>query len=479
MMPVLTAAAAVPVPLTAGGIAAATGGTLIAGDPARVISGVSIDTRTLAAGDVFVAIVGDRFDGHAFTGAACAAGASGVLVHDVSAAAGAAPGTVVIQAADTTRALQDLARHVRRASGTRVVAVTGSAGKTTTKELAADLLALQGDVYRSRGNYNNQIGLPLSLLDLRRGYPAAVVELGMNHAGELRVLTAIAEPDVRVWTNVAEVHAEFFASIEHIADAKAEILDGAHAGTIVVANAADPLVMARVRRCPARVVTFGVEADADVSAQDVRDAGIEGTTATVVSACGSAALALPLVGRGHLANALAAAAVGIIFGVPLDAIVASLRGAKPAARRGEVHRLAGGRVVVDDSYNSNPRALTRMLEAMAAAPSHGPRGAVLGEMLELGAATLDLHRVCGRAAAAAGLDWLVTVGGEPARALGAAAVDAGVPASCVAHAGTAAEAAELAAAEASRGGGVVLVKGSRGIRTDLVADRLIRDGRVS
>ncbi|MDO8836808.1 MAG: UDP-N-acetylmuramoyl-tripeptide--D-alanyl-D-alanine ligase, partial [Vicinamibacterales bacterium] len=389
MTAAITPAGAVAVALTPAIVAEAAGGAVVRGDRARRLDGCSIDSRTLAPGDLFVAIVGDRFDGHTFVRSALAAGASAVVVSDLSAVPAEAGEVAVIQVPDTTRALQDLAWYVRRASGTTVVGITGSAGKTTTKELTADLLALGGNVFRSQGNFNNHIGLPLSLLELRRGYPTAVVELGMNHAGELRVLTAIAEPDVRVWTNVAEVHSEFFASIDAIADAKAELLDGATPATLVVANAADPLVMARVGRCPARVVTFGVDVDADVSARHVHDLGTRGTRATVVTAAGSVALDLPLVGRGHLANALAAAAVALQFGLSLDVIALRLGQARPAHRRGAVHTLRDGVVLVDDSYNSNPQALMRMLEALKATPA-GRRVAVLGEMLELGEQAMAL-----------------------------------------------------------------------------------------
>jgi UDP-N-acetylmuramoyl-tripeptide--D-alanyl-D-alanine ligase len=474
MTAALAAARAVAVELTPGVVAEATGGVVVRGDRARRLDGCSIDSRTLARGDLFVAIVGDRFDGHTFVEAALDAGASGVVVSDLSAVPAVAGQAAVIHVGDTTRALQDLARHVRRASRTTVVGITGSAGKTTTKELTADLLALNGEVFRSQGNFNNHIGLPLSLLQLRRGYQTAVVELGMNHAGELRVLTAIAEPDVRVWTNVAEVHSEFFASLEAIADAKAEILDGVTPRTLVVANAADPLVMARVRLCPARVATFGIETDADVSAWEVEDRGTRGTRATVVAAAGSMTLDLPLIGRGHLANALAATAVALQFDVPLDAIAARLRHARAADRRGAVHALRDGVVLIDDSYNSNPQALARMLEALAATPADGRRVAVLGEMLELGDQAVALHRACGRAAAAAGLSRLVTVGGPAALALADAAVRAGLAVSAVEHVATSQEAADRMGGVVSAGD-VVLVKGSRGTRTDLVADRLARD----
>jgi UDP-N-acetylmuramoyl-tripeptide--D-alanyl-D-alanine ligase len=252
-------------------IVSAMRGKLLAGNPAGVVPGVSIDTRTLEKGDLYIAIRGERLDGHAFVARAIEAGAGGAVV--MAPAGGLSPERLgdasLIAVADTTLALQALARWVRRKSGARVVAVTGSAGKTTTKEIAASFLGLRHHVMRSTGNLNNHIGLPLSLLGLRHGAGAAVVELGMNHEGEIRRLVAIAEPDVRVWTNVAEVHTQFFASLEAIADAKAELLEGAGDDGILVANRDDERVMARVPPFPGRVVTFGLSPDADVRAEDV------------------------------------------------------------------------------------------------------------------------------------------------------------------------------------------------------------------
>src|SRR5687768_11440677 len=221
-------------------MAAASGGRVVAGDRATPIGHISIDSRTVAAGDFFVAIRGDRFDGHRFVAGALAAGAIGALVDDPAAAGDLAGTAVVVQAADTTRALQALARHVRRQSGARVVAITGSAGKTTTKEVCAELLSARYRVFRNKGNLNNHIGLPLSLLELRAKPDVAVVELGMNHPGEIRTLIGIAEPEVRVWTNVGDAHIGFFDSADAIAEAKAEILEHTRPGDVLVANADDP-----------------------------------------------------------------------------------------------------------------------------------------------------------------------------------------------------------------------------------------------
>jgi UDP-N-acetylmuramoyl-tripeptide--D-alanyl-D-alanine ligase len=379
-------------------------------------------------------------------------------------------GAFVVEVADTVTALQALARHIRRTTTARVVAITGSAGKTTTKEITAELLSGRYRVFRNTGNLNNHIGLPLSLLELRKRPDIAVVELGMSHAGEISLLVDIAQPDVRVWTNVSDVHAEFFASVDEIADAKAEILEQAGPDTVLVANADDDRVIARTGRFAGRVVTFGIERPADVKARRVRGSGLAGLEAEVRTWAGDVVLNSPLPGRANLENLLAGMAVALLFDVPLGEIAERTRRLVPVSHRGEVLKLAKGVTVVDDSYNSNPAALRRALEVLADEQS-ARRAAVLGEMLELGAHSERLHEECGRAAAAAGLDWLVTVGGVPAGRMAAAAVDAGMAADSVRHLPTSAEAAEFVVTRVGRGD-LVLVKGSRGIRTDLVVDRL-------
>ena len=453
-------------------LAGAAGGRRVAGADGIRAAGVSIDSRSLRPGDLFVAIRGARFDGHRFVADALAGGAAGALVSD-AAALGTPPGPGIV-VDDTLRALQALARRVRRDSGARVVAVTGSVGKTTTKELTAALLETRYRVFRNRGNLNNHVGLPLSLLELRIRPEVAVVELGMSGPGEIRRLVEIAEPDVRVWTNVGEAHAEFFPSIEAIADAKAEILTGASRDAVVVANAADHRVMRRVAGFPGRVVTFGVGVAADVSADGVEDLGLDGVRARLRTPVGAVAVRTRLFGRGNLANVLAAVGVALHFDVPLAAAVERAAAVEAPPRRGRIHKLAGGVVVIDDSYNASPPAVETALASLARTGRAGRRVAVLGEMLELGARAEDLHRAAGRAAAAAGVGLLLTVGGDPARALGLAAVAAGAAPAGVVHCGTSEEAAARAAALVGDGD-VVLVKGSRGVRTDRVVTRLCAD----
>ena len=457
-----------PIPLAAETIAAAMNGRLVAGEGDRYVTGFSIDSRTLATGDLFFAIVARR-DGHDFAAAAARRRAAGLVVSR-PVALGEDNDAFVIEVADTTRALQDLARFVRRESGATVVAITGSAGKTTTKDTIAELIGSRFRVVKNAGNLNNHLGLPLSLLELRHGADVAVMELGMNHAGEIRTLVDVATPEVRVWTNVGEAHIGHFGSADAIADAKAEIMEGASADTLLVANADDDRVMARVPSFAGRTVTFGTSEGADVRAVDVEELGLEGSRAVLATPQGRRDVKVPLLGRGHLMNVVCAAAVALELGVDLDTIVSRAAGLTPSSRRGAVLRLSKGVTVIDDSYNSSPSALMRSLEVLARSWA-ARRIAVIGEMLELGDLSESLHRECGRAAASSRLTRLVTIGGEPARALGEAAIEAGLPRAAVTHFDNSTDAA-AAIAEQLTSGDAVLVKGSRGIRTDLVVERL-------
>ncbi len=450
-------------------VAQVTGGRLASGSPDVVFASVSIDSRTLERGALFVALRGAR-DGEAFAGEAVARGAAGLLV---TRHPGQLPGqAAVVVVPDTLGALQALGHEVRRRSGARVVAITGSAGKTTTKEMTAHLLDARYRVYRSHGNLNNHIGLPLSLIELGSAPEIAVVELGMNHAGEIRRLVELAEPDVRVWTNVGDAHIGYFGSRDAIADAKAEILEWPTPDMVVIANADDPLVMQRVGAVSARVLTFGFGTGATVRVTQVVDHGLDGVGAAVETPAGVVDLALSLPGRIQLLNAAAAITVAAHFEVPISSMSGRLASVRPVRRRGSQVTLPNGIRLVDDSYNASPEATVAMLEALQRTPVRGRRVAVLGEMLELGAGAHERHVSCGRVAARCEVDALVVVGGSPADGLVEGAMAAGLPADCIHRFATAAEAAD-AIHGLLRPGDLVLVKGSRGTRTDIVADRLV------
>ena len=453
--------------------AMATEGRIVRGKPTGRVGGFVIDSRRVKHGDVFFAIRGARLDGHAFVSEAVHRGAVGVVVSDKSAAGfrhESEDGPFVVVVRDTTRALQLLGRSIRRASGASVVAITGSIGKTTTKEIASTLLSSRYRVFRSMGNFNNHIGLALSLLELRHRPDVAVVELGMNHPGEISELVDIAEPEMRVWTNVAQVHSAFFKSIDAIADAKAEILKGATSATQLVANASDPRVMTRTSQFPGQLCTFGVETDADVRATKVRGLGLAGMGATIHFSTGSAAIRTPLLGEGNVANILAAVSIALQFQVPMEAVVAGVSKFVAQPQRGNIIRL-GGLTVVDDTYNSNPAALKQILEALGLEKNCSRHVAVLGEMLELGDQGPILHKECGKVAVEAGFDQVVAVGGSLASALAEGARAAGLSSTSVEVFPTSDEAADRMP-EIVQHGDLVLVKGSRGIQMERVVERL-------
>lgn len=451
-------------------IAAAVGATPAGGHARLEAAGVSIDSRTLAPGELFVAVKGPRFDGHDFLAEAARKGAVAALVHRQ---APAPPELPLVRVADTTAALGELARHVRLSHPVPVVAITGSVGKTTTKEMTAALLATRGPVLKTEGNLNNQYGLPLTLLRLAPEHQAAVLELGMSAPGELRALTALARPDLAVITRIAPVHLEFFGSLAAIAAAKAEILEGLRPGGAAVLNHDDPQLLRVAETFSGEVVWFGRGRACAVSAENWRgsvfgmrfDLRVGGRVVDV---------ALPLAGAHHVTNFLAAAAAAHRLGVGAEAIAAAATTLAPAAHRGEVLRLGDGVTLLDDSYNSSPEAVAAALEALALAAG-ARRVAFLGDMLELGPTGPELHREAG-ARAAARLDALVAVGPlaahmlEGARGAGAkAAALVGFPDS---------EAAAAAAAGLVRPGDAVLVKGSRGVRMERVVEALVaRFGR--
>jgi UDP-N-acetylmuramoyl-tripeptide--D-alanyl-D-alanine ligase len=447
------------------------------------LAGVSIDSRTLAAGELFIAIHGPRHDGHDFVAPALHAGAVAAVVEEdrvaqfpeeVRGRLFAVRGTLV--------ALQTLARAVRHAwavvsAGRKIAAVTGSAGKTTTKEILAALVAKRCPVLRSAGNLNNEFGLPLTLLRLEPAHEAAVVELGMSARGEIARLAAVAEPEIGVVTNVAPAHLEFFSSLEEIALAKRELVEGLHgAGRIAVLNADDARVARFAQGFTGRVLRYGLGKGADHRAENVTENGADGTTFDWVFPGGRAHLHLPLPGRHNVMNALAALAASGAWNItPAEAQAAFAR-LHPAAMRGEVLRLGSNVLVINDSYNSNPLALEAMLGLLAATPARR-RILVAGEMLELGATAAQLHYASGRAAAARKVDAVFGVRGH-AEQMVAGAIVGGIAREDTAFF-TSAEEAAAALPALVRAGDALLIKGSRGVQMEKVVTALVaRFGRA-
>ncbi len=358
-----------------------------------VVQGYSIDSRTVGPGQLFFAVKGERLDGHDFVEQALEKGAVAAVVSRNQ--LGRYPKKAWLLAVDDTLvALQTLATAVRKLWGKPLIAVTGSAGKTTTKEAIAHVLSGRFRVLKSEGNFNNHFGLPLMLLKLEPEYDVAVIEMGMSHAGEVRALARIAQPEIGVVTNVAPVHLEFFDSLAGIAGAKYELIESLPASGVAVLNADDDYVSQFGRGFKGKVVMYGTRATADVRAEKIQSKGREGVEFDVVIDGVREHASLPLVGEHNVLNALAAVAVGLERGMKPSEAVGALATLVPAEKRGQVLQV-GNITVINDCYNSNPKALEAMVDALAAMAGKR-RIAVAGEMLELGAAGETMHRQAGQ-----------------------------------------------------------------------------------
>ncbi len=432
--------------------------------------GYSIDSRTVAAGDLFFAVRGARLDGHDFVQAAFERGAVAAVVSRARVAA--LPDSVLasplLVAEDPLTALQNLASHVRRHWGKRVVAITGSAGKTTTKEAIATALGAGFNVLRSRGNLNNGFGLPLQLLRLEPEHEIAVVEMGMNHAGEIAFLSRIASPDWGVVTNVGTAHIENFSDGQAgIARAKLELIAALPANGVAFLNCDDPYLSQFGREFQGRVVYFGAGPCADPQILEVRE-DLEGLHVHFRAGDRVADLTLHLLGGHNASNVMAALAVALEAGVDLDAAIAALQTMTAGDKRGEVLEVSGA-TILNDSYNSNPEALRSMIRTLAARPA-SRRILVAGEMRELGEYGVKMHAECGLAAAKAGLDLVAGVQGNAVH-LAAAACAGGVASLFLPDA----EEAGRWLKHILRPGDVVLIKGSRGVHLERAIEFLTGD----
>jgi UDP-N-acetylmuramoyl-tripeptide--D-alanyl-D-alanine ligase len=429
----------------------------------------SIDSRTMAAGQLFFAVKGERLDGHNFVQQALKNSAvAAVVCRDQLNRYPDKSRLLAVE--DTLAALQALATAVRKLWGKPLVAVTGSAGKTTTKEAIAHVLSARFRVMKSEGNFNNHFGLPLMLLKLEQDYDVAVLEMGMSHAGEIRALAAIAQPEIGVVTNVAPVHLEFFDSLAGIARAKYELIESLPSNGTAVLNADDDYVSQFGRGFKGKVVTYGTRPTADVRAENVQSRGAEGTEFDVVIGAVREHAVLPLVGEHNVLNALAAVAVGLERGMKPSEAVQALSTLSPADKRGQVLQV-GNITVINDCYNSNPKALAAMVDALAAMPAKR-RIVVAGEMLELGPAAEEMHRQAGQHIADKKIDVLLGV-----RGLAQAMVDrAKSSVSRAEFVPSSEEAGEWLAREA-QDGDVILLKASRGVKLEKALEtwKLLRD----
>ena len=439
--------------LTFRDLAAMTGGTVVQ-NPDISVSSVVIDSREVKADSVFFAIKGDRLDGHQFVAQALqtARGAVVSRVDDVPADKG------LVKVDDTTVALQNLARAIRQKFPFTLIGITGSAGKTTTKEMIATLIATERRTFKSWGNFNNLIGCPLCIDNTPDGTEVVVSEMGMNHKGEIATLAGLTRPDFGVYTNIGPVHIEFFGTVEKIAEAKRELLENLRPGGTVIVNADNKYVVDISRDYKGPKVTYGIDHDADFRATNIAERGLFGTRFTVQGHT----FGLSLPGRHNLENLLAAIATARTYGISWEGIERGIRELKPAYHRGVLVPF-GGATIYDDTYNSNPYAVSRALTLLQQADVKGRRIAVIGDMLELGDKELDYHRETGNAIPK---DVDVVVGvGRRSRALLDGAREAGFADDRLHHFENAEAAGEFLR-NFIADGDLVLIKASRGIGLD-------------
>jgi UDP-N-acetylmuramoyl-tripeptide--D-alanyl-D-alanine ligase len=456
-------------------VLAATGGRLVQSSlKAGVLNGITTDSRNVPPGSLFIGVPGERFDGSDYAAKAAEAGAAAVIVSQekASAVAKEASKAAVIGAESTVRALGLLARWHRRRMQARIVAVTGSNGKTTTKEMIAAALSQSGTTLATAGNLNNEIGAPLTVLGLREQHRHGVIEIGMNHEGEIGRLTAMAEPHVGVVTMVAAVHTEALGGIEGVARAKAELYHGLPLDGVAVANTDDPLMRERARWAGRKTMWFGTADSADVRLVRIASHDRRGLSCVLRVLGEERTLQLPVVGAHNAMNACAAIAAALAVGAPLDSILRGLFNARPPGRRLRLSPIPElDATLLDDSYNANPSSAEAALRTLTALTPEGHRVAVLGDMRELGASEVAGHRAVGAAAAQSGLKLLVAFGPVSAH-LAAGAVEGGLAPGRVFHTEDP-QAAAARVRSALTAGDLVLVKASRGTRLERVADLLV------
>jgi len=459
-------------PLRLDDIAVAARGRLVGGQPAVGINSVSTDSRTLRPGALFVALVGERLDAHAYVAQAFERGAAAAVVEQGRMPAPLADKPFVL-VEDTTQALQDIARANRERCGCMVVAVTGSNGKTTTKDFIATLAAQRFETVKSQGSFNNHVGVPLTLLNINQTTELAVVEIGMNAAGEIRTLAAGAQPHVGVITNVNPAHLEFFESVGAIAQAKAELIDALPPDGTAVLNADDEWVRRIGARWPGRRITFGTLPEADVRLSVVRETAAD---MEVVLRCFHGPelhVIIPVPGRHNALNVAAAVAACCAAGMrPEEAVEGCARLRLPGMRfeRNECN----GALIINDAYNANPESMRAALATFGATPVEGRRFVVLGEMRELGTHSRAAHREIGRLIVEHGIDRAIVLEGD-ARHIIEAAIEHGMPTTDTTACTGIQEAAVLVRNEL-KPGDAVLIKGSRANQMERIVEELLAPG---
>jgi len=433
------------------------------------IKGISIDSRTVKEGELFIAIRGDRYDGHDFVPAAIQKGAWGALVEQSAleskySSMGGLGNVIPVE--NTLFSLQEMSLIHRKKFTIPVIGVTGSNGKTTTKEMLASIMLQKGPVLKNEGNLNNHIGVPLTLLKMDSHHKAGIIEMGMSGLGEIGTLARLAMPTVGVITNVSGAHLQYLGSTDTVAEAKGELLQTMPSDGTAVLNADDRYFTVLKNKYPGRVLSFGIEHPADVRASDIRQER-DMTDITLHADNRSVPVRLRTVGRHNVYNALAAAAAALAAGLPLETAKFGLEEFRPVAMRSEIKDVKG-RTVLADYYNANPGSMQAALETLASLKTGKRTIAVLGDMLELGDTAVSSHHAIGAAAANLGIDLMITVG-QLAKHIAEGAIAAGMARDRVLEAGTTSRAAELLT-EHSRPGDTVLIKGSRGMKMEKILE---------
>lgn len=465
-----------PMGWTVANLVEATGGLLVCGNPGGHVAGVSTDTRLVRPGDCFVALVGDRCDGHDFVPDALARGAAAVVVSRKMRELGASPagGPAVLEVADTLYALGELARFHRRRHPIPVVGISGSNGKTSTKEMVSGILGQSRSVLKNHGNFNNLIGVPLTLLSLRPDHDVAVVEMGINIPGEMARLVEIAGPTAGLITGIHPAHLEGLHSLERIFREKTKLYEGLGPEDLAVVNLDDEYLSGCLGRIEARTISYSM-GSSSAQVKPVGEVLLDAGGSSFVLDIGGerVRVALPILGLHQVQNAMAAAAVAWGMGESPESIARGLSACRPVRQRMQVHRLQDGRIVVDDTYNANPRSMMAALQTVRAAGRSLPVVAVLGEMRELGEESASLHRGVGREVGGLGISRLITLGGM-GREILEGAMESGMK-GCDCHHAFSHEDAAAWVCEHCPEGAWIVVKGSRGMTMERVVGELLKN----
>ena len=460
-----------------------TKGTLLMGSGSGVYPSVSIDSRTIGKDELFIAIKGKNFDGHEFVVQALMKGAGGAVISD--------RGLIkrkffhgvesnlhtIIEVKDTLKALHEIANYHRRRLKIPVVAITGSNGKSTTKEMSASVAGVRFNVLKNEGNLNNQFGLPLTLLKMNDSHQVAILEMGMNEKGEIEKLSQIAEPDIGIITNIGMAHLEKLGSIENIRDAKGELIRRIGENGTAILNSDDRLAMELKKWFKGKVITFGINSLSDITAVDIKKNKDIGYQFILKMDGKDTVINLSCLGYHNIYNALSAAAVGKSLGIDINDIKKGIESFKPLPMRMEQFMIDRDITFINDAYNANPSSMEAAIKEFSIADFPGEKFLVVGDMLELGEASEEGHRHIGRLVASESIDCLITVGTE-SKFIFYEAVLSGMPRGRVYHCENFDEVAFILDDEL-KSGDCVMIKGSRGMKMENVVERIIKLRKVS